>query len=216
MTCANLLVDELPEHVVIGENVYPIESDFKVGILFELMMQDGTLDAEERTILALDLYFPEVEDIDPIEAFKYIIWFYKCGKEKMDAIMKVDEELVDEELVDDENTPPPEPSAPYSFEHDDAYIYAAFLQYYGIDLTTTDMHWWKFRALFRALPDDCPFVKIMGYRTARITSKMSDGEKEFLRKMKRIYRLPLSEAEQEYTNRLTEALMNGGDLTGIL
>lgn len=206
MQSINLLVDELPETVEIDGQEYEINTDFRVGILFETMMQDRTLSTEERVLLALNLYYPNPPE-NVVQAFLNILWFYKCGKEKMEEIVKGD---------DDTEGGEEGAKIAYSFEHDDAYIYAAFLQKYGIDLTTTDMHWWKFRALFRALPDDTPIIKIMGYRVAKITDKMSKGEKAYLRKMKKIYRLPLSEAEQEYNSKLIEALENGGDLTGLL
>lgn len=47
----------------------------------------------------------------------------------------------------------------YAFDAD--YIVAAFQQAYGIDLTVTQMHWWRFRALFRALPEDTLMARIM-------------------------------------------------------
>ncbi len=68
----------------------------------------------------------------------------------------------------------------YCFEQDADYIYAAFLSCYGIDLTDSDMHWWKFRALFRALPQECELVKIMGYRTADLKGN-AQGAEEVLR-----------------------------------
>lgn len=47
---------------------------------------------------------------------------------------------------------------------DGAYIVAAFQQAYGIDLTSCDMHWWRFRALLIGLPQETQMSKIMGYR----------------------------------------------------
>ena len=50
-------------------------------------------------------------------------------------------------------------------EHDSDYIYAAFAQAYGINLTTSSMHWWEFRALLSALPDDTKMSQIVSIRT---------------------------------------------------
>ena len=49
--------------------------------------------------------------------------------------------------------------------HCDApYLVAAFQQAYGIDLTTAKMHWWRFRALFAALPEDTRMFQILHAR----------------------------------------------------
>ena len=105
----------------------------------------------------------------------------------------------------------------YSFEHDDRYIYAAFLSDYGIDLQDVeDLHWWKFRAMFLALNDSCEFKKIMGYRSMKITSKMSKEQRAFYEKMQRIHALPIPDDEQEKYDAITKALMGDGDLTGLL
>ena len=50
------------------------------------------------------------------------------------------------------------------------------------------MHWWKFRALFRALPQECELVKIMGYRTADLKG-MPKAQKKFYEKMRELYAL---------------------------
>lgn len=47
---------------------------------------------------------------------------------------------------------------------DGEYIYASFMQAYGIDLLETDMHWHKFKALFVSLPSDCKICQIMADR----------------------------------------------------
>jgi len=76
----------------------------------------------------------------------------------------------------------------FCFEQDAAYIYAAFMAQYGIDLQAAELHWWQFRALFRAL-DDCRFTKIVEYRSVDIGAVDDEAQKRFYRKMKRMYRL---------------------------
>lgn len=76
----------------------------------------------------------------------------------------------------------------FDFDKDSSYIYAAFLAAYSIDLTTADMHWWKFLSLFQSLPEDCQMCKIIQYRVAD-TSKMSKEQKEFYNRMKQLHSL---------------------------
>lgn len=79
---------------------------------------------------------------------------------------------------------------------DGEYIAAAFQQAYGIDLTnpSTTMHWHRFMALFRGLPEDTMMSNIMGYRTWRKSKKKHD---ERMRELKRMWRLPDKSAEAE-------------------
>lgn len=209
----NILLDLLPETVLIGDAEYPINTDFRISILFELLMQDDSLSDTEKTKEALRLYYPKIPH-DKKEAVEKIIWFYSCGKEEKTRRKKSDEEKPDEE---EEEYDEPEERMVYSFEHDDRYIYAAFMSDYGIDLQDIEwLHWWKFRALFTALNDNCEFKKIIGYRTVKITGKMSKEDRAFYQKMKRIYALPISDDEQEKYDAITKALMGDGDLTGLL
>lgn len=201
----NILLDLLPETVEIGDVEYPINTDFRISILFELMMQDHSLSDEEKMVEAIRLYYPKIPH-DLEEAVEKLVWFYRCGK--------TDKAKKQRESSEEEDT---QERLVYSFEHDDRYIYAAFLSDYGIDLQDIEnLHWWKFRAMFLALDDNCEFKKIMGYRSMKITSKMSQEQRAFYEKMQRIHALPVSEDEQEKYDAITKALMGDGDLTGLL
>jgi len=142
-------------------------------------MCDKDLREEIKIPVALQMIFPTIpQDIN--EATEYMMWFYRGGKEIKQS--KGKDKGKDKEV--------------YSFRHDDDYIYSAFMQCYGIDLLAIDyMHWWRFRALFRAL-HDCKFTEIMGYRATE-TKDMSDGMKNFYRDMQKAYKLPLSLYETE-------------------
>ena len=105
----------------------------------------------------------------------------------------------------------------YSFEHDDDYIYSAFLTQYHIDLQDIKyLHWWKFKALLKTLSSDLEFCKIMEYRSVDINANMTKEQRDFYRRKKELYALPLPADEEEKVDAIAEALMNGGDLTGLL
>lgn len=202
MSDLNILIDRLPKTVNIGSRDYRINSNFRTSILFEMMMQDSTLTKKDKAIKALQLYFPEIPK-DISRAFEKITWFYGCGKTEKESSGSGGEEI--------------RKSRVYSFEHDDDYIYSAFLFQYGIDLQDTRyLHWWKFRAMFNALTEENQFVKIMQYRSMKISADLPKEQKDFYKKMKKLYALPVSEDEMEKTRAIEEALMNGGDLTGLL
>lgn len=200
----NILTDPLPETVEINGKPCPIEWGFRTGIRFELLVQDEGKPEILKVQEALNLYYPQgVPDIP--QAIDRMLWFYRCGKE--DAPSRKDGDAGEDE----------EPlRLDYSYEHDAAYIYAAFQEAYGIDLAAGSLHWWAFRALFQGLPEECAFQKIRGFRSVKVSGRMSKEQKDYYRRMKRIFALPASGAEQAKNDAVTQALLNGGDLTGIL
>lgn len=59
-------------------------------------------------------------------------------------------------------------------------------------------------------------MKVVGYRgmdTAKIKDKT---QRDFYQKMKRQYALPIPKSEKEQLSRIEEALLSGGDLTGLI
>jgi len=202
-----MLVDPLPETVEIGGKEYVINTDFRVSVLYELLMQDDEVSDREKVRQALLLYYPEIPN-DVREAVHKILWFYGCGKAKPGK-QQDQEQSEDEAIAETEKV--------YSFEYDDGYIYAAFMSQYGIDLADIEyLHWWKFRAMFKALEEKTEFMKIIGYRSVDITSKMPEEQKKYYRRMKSIHALPVSEKEQEAEDKIIEALRNGQSLDGLL
>lgn len=200
----NMLIEGLPETVEIGDAIIPIRYDFQTGILFEEMIQDDGMSNREKFAAILELYYPErgFSAGQVIEAAQRAIWFYRCGKDPEDNPGKSGDSSTD--------------GVPYSFEYDAPYIYAAFMQDYGIDLTQADLHWWQFRALFDALSENTQFMKIIGYRTMKIPPKMPKEQKAFYNRMKEVYRLPVSEETRKKEEDLIDVLMNGGDPSEIL
>lgn len=202
----NLLIDGLPETVEICGAHCPINSDFRAGILFEEAVLDPSLSGEEKLMTALKLYYPDTEiSADMLEeALIQALWFYRCGIDQTE----------DEGSDCEEDREPQKKS--FSYEYDADYIYAAFMSAYGIDLATSNLHWWQFRALFRALPEDTQIVKIIGYRTMEIPKKATKEQKAHYRRMKRIYALPEDPEQKQAESDLTEILMNGGNPSALL
>ena len=197
----NILIDLLPTIVNINNVEYEINSDFRTSILFELLMQDDSIGEEDKILMALQLYYPVIpESIN--EAIEQILWFYRCGKEITSSKGNGKGKRV---------------TQIYSFEHDDDYIYAAFMDQYNIDLQDIEyLHWWKFKAMFKSLKEDNEIVKIMGYRSMDLSKIKDKEEKAYYKKMQELYKLPISKDEKEKLDEITVALLNGGDLSKVL
>ena len=197
MNC--LLIDRVPTTVEIDGVDYEIYSDFRIGILFEMLMCDREYSDSEKIMQALELYYPVIP-ADVNAAVEKILWFYqgetteytsKSGGKRANQI--------------------------YSYEHDAEYIYAAFLDQYGINLQQVDyLHWWEFKALFKGLKSDNEIVKIMGFRAMEIDRDMSKKEQKYYRKMKEMYKIPLPKSDVEKLDEINQILMGDGDLSQLL
>ena len=104
----------------------------------------------------------------------------------------------------------------FDIDYDAALLYSAFWEQYGISLASDNLHWWAYKALFAGLSEKCRLSKIMGYRAMEITADMTAKQQEFYRKMQKKYAIPLPEKQQEEIDAIEQALLNGGDLTGVI
>lgn len=197
----NILVDLLPTKIEIDNKKYEINSDFRTSILFELLMQDKSIGEEDKIFMALQLYYPTIPQNINL-AIEKILWFYRCGKDitkskgngKGKSVTQI-----------------------YSFEYDDDYIYAAFMDQYNIDLQDIEyLHWWKFKAMFKALKEDNEIVKIMGYRSIDLSKIKDKEQKAYYKKMRKLYEIPISKDEREKLDDINNILLNGGDLSKVL
>lgn len=220
----NILLDELPDRVAIGDGEYEIYADFRVGILFELMLRDDGIPREQKMGLALDLFYPEGPP-DVEAAYAGILWFVSCGKREPGALGETEDgpPAADRETAADgvpRSAPRPGPpmrsrAQLYDFDEDAERIYAAFWQAYRIDLQALPvyhedpvrgLHWWKFMALLGKLPD-CDFTQAVHWRTATVPDKASREMRARMERMIRSYALPDKRTEEEKEEDLADALM---------
>lgn len=92
--------------------------------------------------------------------------------------------------------------APYDIRFDGDYIYASFLQAYGIDLFDVqgELHWKKFNALLSGLPEGTKFMEVIKIRKWKPQKGDSAEYKEEMRRLQKDYALPyeIVEEEEEY------------------
>lgn len=86
----------------------------------------------------------------------------------------------------------PKEKAPYDIRFDGDYIYASFLQAYGIDLFDVQgkLHWKKFNALLSGLPEGTKFMEVVKIRKWKAQKGDSAEYKEEMRKLQKDYALP--------------------------
>lgn len=89
----------------------------------------------------------------------------------------------------------------FDFVQDSKYIYAGFMQCYGIDLFSyrNKLHWWKFISLFQGLSKDTRIMQIIEIRTKPLPkpTKYNAEERALIMKQKMEFALELTQEERE-------------------
>ena len=122
--------------------------------------------------------------------------FYRQGIVGVQALPDAYKHLLEFYLGGEEATPGKSSGSashteglPFDYHCDAPYIVAAFQQAYGIDLTREKVHWWRFKALLRGLPEDCLFHRILQWRTADL-SRMTPEDRSVYEEKREIFALP--------------------------
>lgn len=175
----NLLLDDLPEDVSIDGKTYFIDTDFRTFIIFELVMNDASLDSKSKVWEAINLCYTMETPTNIEEALNQLLIFYNCGE----APRKSTSSKLNGTVV-------LKPQQIYDYREDAPYIFGAFLSQYNIDLNDIGyLHWWKFQALFRSLNSSNKIVEIMGYRAADLNKIEIKSERDRIARLKQIYAL---------------------------
>lgn len=158
-----------PDTITVDGVEYQVETDFRFWVKFQgILLSDKTDEqrANEICKMMYDIGLPLCEG-----TLKAMLQFY-IGASTDNTDNGENEKNIQS----------------YDFEKDSEFIFSAFLDSYGIDLTTERLHWWRFKALFKSLPEDCQMCKIMVYRTIDI-KKVPKEQRSFYSRMKQRYSL---------------------------
>lgn len=190
-----IMFNKLPYSIILQGKKYRINADFRNMIFFEKEILDKSIDKDKRLEKEIKYFYPyffnNYEELLRTpklyqEACEKLIWFYKCGREDYHKTKGNNNTNISNTQI-------------YSYKFDDEYIYGAFYEQYGIDLSYEKVHWWKFKALLKSLKSDTEFVKIKGYRAY-------NGKDKNMLELKEYWQLPQPVEEQERLNRIFEEL----------
>lgn len=146
-----MIYGNFPDHVTVNGERLHIDPDFRIFCEFETAQSKNDNSATARLIAA---FYREKAPSDPKAAINEFLKFYLCGLEVKTSGNGSKKPL-------------------YSFAQDWKLFIAAFRQQYGIDLCTTQLHWWEFSALFAGLTDETQLITVMQIRGTD-TSKIKD------------------------------------------
>lgn len=176
----NILYEPLPDTVSADGREYRVITDFQEWIRFADMIGDSSLTAEEKVRFAVQWLLDKPEYMTE-ELMLALLSFYRA--EALDPEKPEDDEC--EEDCEMQNKPPV-----FSWKYDAKYIVGDFLHYYGIDLFNESLHWWHFRCLMAALPDDSACQKRIAYRSADLSRIKDDAERHRIMRIQRQIAIP--------------------------
>lgn len=143
-----------------------------------------------------DNFYTDVEKIDM--SFRALVknrLVFLSFNEKILLLKSILEMLFDDKKKSSDNR------KSFDFVQDSKYIYAGFMQCYGIDLFhyRNKLHWWKFISLFQGLSKDTRIMQIIEIRTKPLPkpTKYNGEEREMIMKQKMEFALELTQEERE-------------------
>lgn len=162
----------LPNTIRIGSTDFPIYTDFRVWMKFEIDLSK----MGKNDLIQVDYLFynnkPQYCRIEDLLAFS------RPHNELPRPVFGRSDTIV------------------LDYELDADLIYSAFLGQYGIDLVDIDhLHWHKFLALLAGLNDSTRLREVMGYRCYE---KSTEKEDMWRLKLKRAWEIDRVSPEEEY------------------
>ncbi|MEG2356451.1 MAG: Gp15 family bacteriophage protein [Clostridia bacterium] len=185
------LEEVLPGSIKSDEEIYAIHADFRNILLILRLLEDPDVADCDKLVLACHRFYTEAM---PPNAFEAMMQWIVPEKQKRDPC-----------------------APPMDFEFDADVIYASFRAKYGMDLLHIDfLHWREFYTLLNGLDGDTALGARLTAR-GRDTSKLKGKEKQSAEIAKQNAQIPakLGEDEMQLRKALIDALMNGGDVSGV-
>lgn len=199
----SILTEFFPESLIVNGVERLIHSDFRTVLKCNEIIERESELSREALLEILQMFYKGCTFFTE-EHIEKMFWFFSCGREKKKKrFPRKIAGLNDKQSFD--------------FEEDAELIYAGFQQQYGIDLQRERMHWWRFMILLDNFGTNTRLSKVMEYRTTDTANKkLGKEERAFLQAMQRYYGLDKAMIVDEQTKQLEEALMSGGDVSGLL
>lgn len=164
----NILLEKLPNSVVIDGIEYEIETDYKFHIYTTLALESNDLTGfEKMQVVVRNFFVDKIPDNMEAIAQKYM-WFLNGG-----------------EMFQENNH-----RKVFSFEKDAKLIFSGFKQTFGIDLQETDeLHWWKFLSYLQDFAEDSAFRNLTALRQKYYAGKTTQEENQVIHELGDIFEI---------------------------
>lgn len=177
----NLLYEPFPETVFADGISYPVRTDFRQWMHFADVISEKEITEEKKCYCMANLLKrPEQKLTEHV--INALFDFYHARALEPDSSEDEEEECQQERPV----RPPV-----FDWKFDGKYILADFRRYYAINLLSVNyLHWWEFRTLFFALPDESHCQKRINYRSADLSKIPDDAERKRVARIQKAFALP--------------------------
>lgn len=166
----------LPNAIEVDGKLYFIKTDFRIWLNFsKIIKKDYT-----------ELFLDDVPDFTEETESQLLLFYINPEVTPNDS----SNEDLDENIFD--------------FLLDGSYIYASFMSVYNIDLIDIEnLHWHKFLALFRSLPEDSMIKQIISFRSYN-PSDSRKKEKDVRVRLKDVWSLKAYKNKEKNSDILKE------------
>lgn len=191
-----------PKFVKIENKKYKINTDFRNAIECNDIANDDTIGDYERALAIIYKLYGE----DGLNDFENHERLLELGRKFLSCGVEVDVKSNSEPDMD--------------FSQDMDYIEASFMSDYNIDLTATDMHWWKFYNLINGLSNSefgncCVLNRVRNLRNYDTKDIKDPKELEKIRKAKEQVALKKKVIKSDLTEKQKENIDNFYKMAGI-
>lgn len=183
------MIGQLPKSLTINGKDLAIQTDYRVVLLAFQIINDDTLDSQQKAYLMLDMFYGinNLEANDYEQALKKLNWFIDGGRDyKTTPTAKV-----------------------MDWEQDEQFIFSAINKVANREVRELNyLHWWTFLGYFNEIGEGL-FSSIVHIRTKKANhKKLSKEEQEFATKNKDLIfiKKKLSQDEQDYIEELNKKL----------
>lgn len=193
---------DYPKFVKVNDKKYSINTDFRIAIECNQIAEDTNINDYERALAIIYKLFGD-DGINAEEDYEKLlelsIKYLSCGKEEAS---KTNEEP-DMDFVEDMD-----------------YIEASFMSDYNIDLTSVEMHWWKFYKLINGLSNSemgncCVLNRVRNLRNFDTKDIKDQKEKEKIEKAKKQVALKKNKKEKNLTKEQEKSMEELNKLLGL-
>lgn len=146
-----------------------VRTDFRIMLRFEKILDDPQLTDMEKISTALSAFYVEPVQ-NQMEAWDGLLNFYRIETEQKSGTGTKEPRVLD-------------------YDQDKERLYCAFATAYGIRLALAPMHWYEFRTLLMGLPSESDLAKIMGYRSADLSTIEDKSERKRIAALQKFYKI---------------------------
>lgn len=162
----------LPKTIEVNGRTFIIRTSFKYWISFLSMLEEKNTTASD-----FDFMFESEVPEDKVAGLEALIAF--CTEQ---SVLPRSDDKNDKTRVID-------------YDIDSDYIYAAFMEQYGIDLIESDMHYYKFQAMFKGL-HKTKLNEIVGYRLWESSGRRDEYTRQ-MEKLRYAWELPEKDEDED-------------------